>query len=260
MGGRIMDIAVQDSNSSIFYVASASGGLWKTVNGGISFDCVFDYGGSVSMGSIGLSKSDPNVIYVGTGEQSSRNSAAWGDGVYKSIDAGKTWKHVGLTDTRHIGKVIVDPHDPNIVYVAALGRLWGRNDERGVYKSTDGGKNWKMVFTQGNRAGVVDLDMDPSDPNTLYACAWDRLRWAYLFQSGGMESGIFKTTDAGKTWHQLKNGLPSGQLGRSAISIYAKDPHILLATVEYRLPGAKVTVANDDDEAMHSRVEVPRIR
>jgi photosystem II stability/assembly factor-like uncharacterized protein len=157
---------------------------------------------------------------------------------------------VGLTDTRHIGKVIVDPHDPNIVYVAALGRLWGRNDERGVYKSTDGGKNWKMVFTQGNRAGVVDLDMDPSDPNTLYACAWDRLRWAYLFQSGGMESGIFKTTDAGKTWHQLKNGLPSGQLGRSAISIYAKDPHILLATVEYRLPGAKVTVANDDDEAM----------
>ena len=247
MGGRIMDIAVQESNSSIFYVASASGGLWKTVNGGISFDCVFDYGGSVSMGSIGLSKSDPNVIYVGTGEQSSRNSATWGDGVYKSIDAGKTWKHVGLTDTRHIGKVVVDPNNPNIVYVAALGRLWGRSEERGVYKSVDGGKNWNLIFTRGNRAGVVDLDMDPNDPNTLYACAWDRLRWAYLFQSGGMESGIFKTTDAGKTWRQLKNGLPTGELGRTAVSIYAKDPRILLATVEYRVPGAKVTVATDDD-------------
>ncbi|MEI8281820.1 MAG: hypothetical protein WCG75_05400, partial [Armatimonadota bacterium] len=249
MGGRIMDIAVQDSNSNIFYVASASGGLWKTINGGISFDCVFDYGGSVSMGSIGLSKSNPNIIYLGTGEQSSRNSTAWGDGVYKSEDAGKTWHHIGLTDTRHIGRVVVHPTNPNIVYVAAVGRLWGRSEERGVYKSINGGKSWDLVFTQGNRAGVVDLDMDPSDPNTLYACAWDRLRWAYLFQSGGMESGMFKSTDGGAHWHQMKNGLPTGELGRSAISVYQKDPRILLATVEYRVPGAAVRVSNDDDEA-----------
>ena len=248
MSGRIMDIAVQESNSNIFYVASASGGLWKTVNGGLTFECIFDYGGSVSMGSIGLSKSNPNVIYLGTGEQSSRNSAAWGDGVYKSIDAGKTWKHVGLTDTRHIGKVIVHPTNPDIAYVAAVGRLWGRSDERGVYKTTDGGKTWNMMFTQGNRAGVVDLDMDPNDPNTLYASAWDRVRTAYLFQSGGMDSGLFKSTDGGKNWHQLKNGLPGGDLGRIAVSIYPKNPNILLATVEYRVPGAPVRVSNSDDE------------
>ncbi len=249
MGGRIMDIAVQDSNTSIFYVASASGGLWKTINGGTSFECVFDYGGSVSMGAIGLSKSNPNVIYLGTGEQSSRNSTAWGDGVYKSEDAGKTWKHLGLTDTRHIARVVVHPTNPNIVYVAAVGRLWGRSDERGVYKSVDGGKSWKLVFTQGDRAGVVDLDMDPSDPNTLYACAWDRIRAAYVFQSGGMDSGLFKTTDGGKSWKQLKTGLPGGELGRIGLNIYAKDPRILVATVEYRVPGVPVRVSTDDDEA-----------
>lgn len=253
MGGRIMDIAVLNSNSNVYYVASASGGLWKTVNGGTSFECVFDYGGSVSMGSIGLSQSNPNVIYLGTGEQSSRNSVAWGDGVYKSIDAGKTWKHVGLTDTRHIGKVIVHPTNPDIAYVAAVGRLWGRSAERGVYKTVDGGKTWNLVFTQGDRAGVIDLDMDPTNPNVLYACAWDRIRAAYLFQSGGMDSGMFKSTDGGKTWRQLKNGLPTGDLGRIAISIYPKDPRILLATVEYRVPGAPVRVANTEEEEQEER-------
>lgn len=248
MGGRIMDIAVQASNSNIFYVASASGGLWKTVNGGTSFDCVFDYGGSVSMGAIGLSQSNPNVIYLGTGEQSSRNSVAWGDGVYKSTDAGKTWKHIGLTETRHIAKVIVHPTNPNIVYVAAIGRLWGRSEERGIYKSIDGGKTWSMVFTQGDRAGVIDLDMDPSDPNILYACAWDRLRHAYVFKDGGMDSGMFKSTDGGKTWKPLTKGLPTGDLGRIGINIYPKDPNILVATVEYRVPCAPVRVSTDNDE------------
>ncbi|MBI1333170.1 MAG: hypothetical protein GC165_09850 [Armatimonadetes bacterium] len=248
MGGRIMDIAVQSSNSNIFYVASASGGLWKTVNGGISFDCVFDYGGSVSMGAIGLSKSDPNVIYIGTGEQSSRNSVAWGDGVYKSTDGGKTWKHMGLTDTRHISKVVVDPHNPNIVYVAALGRLWGRNPERGVYKSIDGGKTWNLVFTQGDRAGIIDLDMDPSNPNILYACAWDRLREAYVFKDGGMDAGIFKSTDAGKTWKQLKKGLPTGDLGRIGLAINPRNPRMIIATVEYRVPGAPIRVSNDEND------------
>lgn len=248
MGGRIMDIAVQDSNSNIFYVASASGGLWKTTNGGISFNCVFDYGGSVSLGAIGLSKSNPNIIYLGTGEQSSRNSVAWGDGVYKSEDAGKTWKHIGLTDTRHISRVVVDPKNPNIVYVAALGRLWGRNPERGVYKSVDGGKTWKLVFTKGDRAGIIDLDMDPTNPNVLYACAWDRLRQAYVFRDGGMDSGMYKSTDGGATWHQLKVGLPTGDLGRIGINIYPKNPNILVATVEYRVPGAPVKVSTDDDE------------
>ena len=258
MGGRIMDIAVQESNSNVFYVASASGGLWKTTNGGTTFDCVFDYGGSVSMGAIGLCKSDPKVIYLGTGEQSSRNSAAWGDGVYKSSDGGKSWKHIGLTETRHIGKIVVDPKNPNIVYVAALGRLWGRSEERGIYKSIDGGKTWKLVFTKGERAGVVDIEMDPTNSNILYACTWDRLRFAWLFQSGGMESGMFKSTDGGATWHQLKNGLPTGDTGRSAISIYAKDPRILLATVEYRVPGAPVRVSNSDDEEEERQQDMER--
>lgn len=243
-----MDIAIQESNSNIMYVASASGGLWKTVNGGISFECIFDYGNSVSMGAIGLSQSNPNVIYIGTGEQSSRNSVAWGDGVYKSEDAGKTWKHIGLTDTRHISKVMVHPKNPNIAYVAAIGRLWGRSPERGVYKTTDGGKTWSMIFTQGERAGVIDLDMDPNDPNTLYACAWDRLRQAYVFQSGGMDSGMFKSTDGGKTWRQLKKGLPKGDVGRMGLNISSKNPNVLIATVEYRVPGTPVKVSTNDEE------------
>ena len=255
MGGRIMDIAVVAKDPRIFYTATASGGLWKTENGGISHTPVFDYGGSVSMGAIGLSQSNPNVIYVGTGEQSSRNSTAWGDGVYKSIDGGKTWKHLGLTDTRHISKVVVHPKNPNIVYVAAIGRLWGRSPERGIYKSVDGGAHWTQVFTQGSRAGIIDLDMDPNNPEVLVACAWDRWRRPYVFSSGGMDSGMFKSTDGGATWKKIGKGLPTGDLGRIGVNMWAKNPKIMVATVEYRVPGAPVRVSNEEMDDDNNRRE-----
>jgi photosystem II stability/assembly factor-like uncharacterized protein len=237
MGGRIMDFAVVESNPNIFYVASASGGLWKTVNAGNTFDCVWDNGSSVSLGAVGICQANPDVIYLGTGEQSSRNSVAWGDGVYKSTDGGKTWAHIGLEKTMHISKVIVHPTNPNIAYVGALGRLWGRNPERGVYKTIDGGKTWNLVYHDGDRAGIIDLDMDPKNPNVLYACAWDRIRKAYVFASGGQESMMLKSNDAGKTWKRMTHGLPAGQIGRTGISVYHKNPNVLVATVEYRLPG-----------------------
>ncbi len=236
MGGRIMDFSVSESNPDLFYVATASGGLFKTQNGGDTFDAVFDYGNSVSMGAVAICQSKPNVVYVGTGEQSSRNSVAWGDGVYKSVDGGKTWAHIGLRETRHISEIYVDPKNPDIVFVAAIGRLWGRSEERGLYKSTDGGKTWRMVLTKGDRAGIIDLDVDPKNPRVLFACAWDRLRKPYVMASGGLESGIFKSTDGGETWKPIKKGLPNTVLGRTAISIHAKDPKIMIATVEFVPP------------------------
>jgi photosystem II stability/assembly factor-like uncharacterized protein len=236
MGGRIMDFSVSESNPDLFYVATASGGLFKTQNGGDTFEAVFDYGNSVSMGAVAICQSKPNVVYVGTGEQSSRNSVAWGDGVYKSVDGGKTWAHIGLRETRHISEIYVDPKNPDVVFVAAIGRLWGRSEERGLYKSTDGGKTWRMVLTQGDRAGIIDLDVNPKNPRIMFATAWDRIRRPYVMASGGLESGIFKSTDGGETWKPVKKGLPNTVLGRTAISIHAKDPSIMIATVEFVPP------------------------
>lgn len=236
MGGRIMDFSVSDTNPDLFYVASASGGLFKTQNGGDTFEAVFDYGNSVSMGAVAICQSKPNVVYVGTGEQSSRNSVAWGDGVYKSVDGGKTWAHMGLRETRHISEIYVDPKNPDVVFVAALGRLWGRSEERGLYKSTDGGKTWRMVLSRGDRAGIIDLDVNPKNPRIMFACAWDRIRRPFVMASGGLESGMFKSTDGGETWKPVKKGLPNTVVGRTAISIHAKNPNIMIATVEYVPP------------------------
>jgi photosystem II stability/assembly factor-like uncharacterized protein len=236
MGGRIMDFSVSEANPDLFYVATASGGLFKTQNGGDTFDAVFDYGSSVSMGAVAICQSKPNVVYVGTGEQSSRNSVAWGDGVYKSVDGGKTWAHIGLRETRHISEIYVDPKNPDVVFVAAIGRLWGRSEERGLYKSTDGGKTWRLVLNRGDRAGIIDLDVNPKNPNIMFACAWDRLRKPYVMASGGLESGIFKSVDGGETWKPVTKGLPNTTVGRCAISIHAKDPKIMVATVEFVPP------------------------
>lgn len=253
MSGRIADIAVLESNPAVFYVASASGGLWKTESGGVTFSCVFDYGNTVSMGAVGLSQSNPNVVYAGTGEASSRNSVAWGDGVYKTTDGGKTWTHLGLQLTKHISKILVHPKNPDIVYVAAIGRLWGRNEERGIYKSVDGGKTWSFIFTKGSQAGVIDLDFDPRNPEVLYACTWDRYRQPYFFQSGGPDSGMHKSTDGGKTWKQLKNGLPTGDTGRYGLSVSRSNPNHLIATVEYRVPGAPARLSSNEEEEEQER-------
>lgn len=232
MGGRTSDIEVVNSDPRIYYLATAGGGVWKTINGGITFNVVFDKGGSVSMGSVSVCQGKPDVVFIGTGEVSSRNSVAWGDGVYKSVDAGKTWTHVGLRDTKHIGKVIVHPNDPNTVVVGALGHLWGPNKERGVYRSTDGGKTWQNTLFIDENTGIVDMAANPKNPNELLAAAWQRRRKAYNFEGGGAGSGLYKSTDGGKSWRKISKGLPQGPLGRIGLSYFEANPKVVIATVE----------------------------
>ncbi len=232
MSGRTVSLAVYEEDPAIFYAASASGGLLKTVNGGTSWTNVFDRQGTVSIGAVAIQQDDPDVVWVGTGEANNRQSSSWGDGVYKSTDGGESWEHVGLRETHHVGAIVVDPRNPDIVYVAALGRLWGANPERGVFKTTNGGRSWEHVLQINEDTGVVDLVMDPTDPNTLYAAAYQRRRTGWGFNGGGPHGGIHKSTDGGRTWRKLTEGLPTGDIGRIGLDIYRSDPRILYATVE----------------------------
>jgi photosystem II stability/assembly factor-like uncharacterized protein len=234
MGGRITDLAVYEKDSRIFYVASASGGLFKTENAGGSFTCVFEREGSISLGATAVSATDPNVVWVGTGENTSRNSVAWGDGVYRSTDGGKTWKNMGLVETRHISKIVIDPRNSDVVYVAALGRLWGSNPERGVYKTTDGGKTWTQILKVDEATGAVDLALNPANPSELLASMWQRVRMPYDFISGGPGSGLYKTTNGGKTWRKITKGIPEGPLGRIGFDYLRSNPKKVVATIEYR--------------------------
>lgn len=209
MGGRCVDLAVYNKEPRIFYVATASGGLWKTQNGGTTLYPVFDKESTVSLGACAVSQKDPNLVWVGTGEGTSRNSVAWGDGVYKSTDGGTTWANIGLKETMHITRVLIDPNDNNVVYVGALGRTWGYNKERGVYKTTDGGKTWKQVLFLDDKTGVADMAMNPKNPNEILVAMWQHLRKAYDFSSGGLSGGIYRTTDGGKNWHRAMKGIPN---------------------------------------------------
>jgi photosystem II stability/assembly factor-like uncharacterized protein len=235
MSGRIVDLAVVESNTYTFYAASATGGLWKTTDNGTTFTPVFQDEPVPSLGCVTVSQSKPNVVWVGSGEATNRQSSGWGDGVYKSIDAGKSWTNMGLKDSEHVGRIVLHPANPDIVYVAALGHLWGPNRERGVYKSTDGGKTWKASLQIDEDTGVSDVAMDPSDANTLYAAAHQRRRRAYGFHGGGPGSALYKSSDGGEHWKKLTNGLPAGELGRIGISIYRKDPRVVYASVEQGL-------------------------
>ncbi|MEI6667441.1 MAG: hypothetical protein WCP29_04730 [Acidobacteriota bacterium] len=233
--GRFVDFAVPEKEPWTIYAATGSGGLWKSVNNGTSWEPIFDNEAVISIGDIAVAASDPKIVWVGTGEHTSSRSTYWGDGVYKSVDAGKTWTNMGLKDSQHIGRVIVDPKDPNTVYVAALGHLYSQNDERGVYKTIDGGKTWTKsleVKADGRMVGAADLAMDPTNSKILYATAYDKERKPWAFNLAGPGSGIYKTTDAGKTWTKLAGGLPGGMLGRIGIDIYKKNPLILYANVE----------------------------
>ena len=233
--GRFVDFAVPVQQPRTFYAATGSGGLWKTTNNGQSFEPVFDNEKVISIGDVAVAPSDPNVVWVGTGEANNSRSTYWGDGVYKSADGGKTWTNMGLRESHHVGRIVVHPANPDIVYVAALGHLYTDNPERGVFKTSDGGKTWAKsleVLVAGRNVGCVDLAMDPSNPDVLYAAAYDRLRRPWTYQVGGPGSGIFKTTDAGKTWVKLGGGLPGGNLGRIGLAVYAKNPGILYAMVE----------------------------
>lgn len=233
MGGRISDVAVYEKDSRIFYVASASGGLFKTQNKGTTFEPVFDKEGSISLGAVAVSAKDPNIVWVGTGEASSRNSVAWGDGVYKSTDGGKTWTNMGLKDTLQVGKIVIDPEDPNVVMVAAVGNVWGPSP-RGLYKTTDGGKTWKRTLYVDDSTGAIDLKMDPHNHNVLLCSMWQRLRKPYDFTSGGPGSGLYRSLDGGNSWHKVTTGLPTSRLGRIGVSYFRSNPKIVFATVEYK--------------------------
>jgi len=234
-GGRFVDFAVVRQQPYTFYAATASGGLWKTMNNGITFEPVFDHENVFSIGDIAVAPSNPDIVWVGTGEANNSRSSYWGDGVYKSVDAGKTWTNMGLKESHHIGRIVIHPRDPDIVYVAALGHLYSENPERGLYKTTDGGKTWKKVLgpvVRGRHIGVVDMVMDPSNPQVLYAATYDKERKPWTFNLGGPGSAIYKTTDGGKTWKKLGGGLPGGMLGRIGIDVYERNPNILYAAIE----------------------------
>jgi len=236
-GGRIDDVAVVESNPHIIYVATASGGVWKTVNNGVTWQSIFDDQNTSSIGDITLAPSHPDIVWVGTGEPNNRNSSSWGDGVYKSADGGKTWKNMGLRDTHHIGRIAIHPANPDIVYVAALGHLWGPNRERGLFRTTDGGLTWVNTKFIDEDTGFVDVAMDPEDPSILYAAAYQRRRRGFGFNGGGPGSGLYKTTNGGDTWELLKNGLPSGIIGRIGVYIYRSNPDIVYAAVEHKEGG-----------------------
>ncbi len=233
MGGRVADVEGVPNNPKIFYVAAATGGIWKTINAGTTFFPVFDKERVISMGDLAIAPSNPDILYAGTGEQNSRNTISPGGGIYKSTDAGKTWKLVGLEATQQIGRIVVDPVDPNVVYVAALGHAWGSNPERGLYKTTDGGAHWALSKFVSDKAGFVDLAMDPSDHNTLYASSWERVRGPYFLKSGGPGSGLWKTTDAGATWKEITGGgFPATTKGRIGIAVAASNPKVVYTWVE----------------------------
>ena len=235
-GGRVTAVAGVASQPMVYYFGATGGGVWKTTDGGINWEPISDGSvfGTGSVGAIGLSDSDPNTIYVGMGESPIRGNVSHGDGVYKSTDAGKTWKRVGLEDTRQIGRVRVHPKNPEIVYVAALGHTFGPNDQRGVFRSKDGGKTWDKVLSRGNKAGAIDLIIDPSNANVLYAGFWEVNRKPWTLESGGPGGGIFKSTDGGDTWTEItrNQGLPRGVVGKIGIAVSPANPDRIWAIVE----------------------------
>ena len=237
MSGRIDDFAVLERDPRIFYIAAATGGLWKTVNGGVSLTPVFDSSSLSSIGSVTIPQDDPNLVWVGTGENNNRQSSSWGDGVYKSTDGGKSWKAMGLRDSKQIARIVIDPVDHDVVYVAALGDLWKGGGERGIYKTTDGGLTWTKVLDAGPDAGGTEIVMDPVNNKVLYAATYQRRRASWGFNGGGPNSGIWKSTDAGRTWTRLTKGLPEGPMGRTGLAVWRKNPSVVYARVEHAKQG-----------------------
>jgi photosystem II stability/assembly factor-like uncharacterized protein len=234
--GRVQDVAIDPKNTSTWYVATAFGGLWKTVNRGISFAPVFDDEGSFTLCCVVIDPRDSNVIWVGSGENSSQRSAHFGDGIYKSTDGGQTWKHVGLATSEHIGKIIIDPRNSNVVYAAAQGPLWSAGGERGLYKTTDGGARWTAVLTISPDTGVSDVVFHPKNPDTIYASSYQRRRAVGQMVGGGPEGGIFKSTNGGKTWVKLVRGLPKDDIGRVALAVDPRHPSAVFALISAKGP------------------------
>lgn len=232
MGGRISDIAVSHKNKSTWYVAAGSGGLWKTDNRGISWKSIFDNEKSYSIGTVTIDPNNAEIIWVGTGENVSGRHVAWGDGVYKSLNGGRTWNQMGLEKSEHIGKILVDPRDSNVVFVASEGPLWSAGGQRGLYKTINGGKTWKLILEIDENTGVTDIEYDPSNPDIIYAAAYQRRRHTWSLLAGGPKSGIYKSTDNGSSWNILTAGLPKGDVGKIGLAVTPSDPELVFATIE----------------------------
>ena len=232
MSGRISDIAVYERNPSIFYVATAHGGVWKTMNNGTTFEALFQDQGHMSIGDVTISQTNPNLVWAGTGEASNRQSTSWGNGVYKSTDGGQTWTHMGLDKSYHINRILIHPENNDVVFVSAVGAVFGPGGDRGVYKSTDGGKSWKQVLKGDEDTGADDLVMAASNPNLMWATMYQRRRVQCCFNGGGPGSGLHKSVDGGETWTRVENGLPPGDLGRMAVDVYRRSSNIMYVLVE----------------------------
>ncbi|MGZ4889446.1 MAG: WD40/YVTN/BNR-like repeat-containing protein, partial [Candidatus Angelobacter sp.] len=237
-GGRVLAVTGVHGEPNVFYFGGASSGVWKSTDAGTNWQPLFDKQPIASIGAIAVAQSDHNIIYVGSGEACIRGNISYGNGVYKSVDAGKTWKNVGLKDTQHIGALIIDPRNPNIVFVAALGHAYGPNEERGVFRTTDGGATWQKVLYKDNKTGAIDVVFDPNNSSTLFASLWEVYRNPWSLNSGGPGSGLYKSTDSGATWTHIEgHGLPSGIMGRIGISVSGADSNKIYAMVESKQGG-----------------------
>ena len=229
--GRIADVAVDPHNRSVWYAATASGGLWKTSNRGLNWTPIFDDGGAYSLGVVVVDPKNSDIVWLGTGENEAQRAIGYGDGIYKSTDAGKTWKKMGLFNSEHIAKIIIDPRNSNTVLVAAQGPLFSPGGDRGVYKTTDGGQTWKQILGISENTGATDLDYDPRNPDVMYAASYQRRRNTSIIIAGGPESHIYKTTDAGAHWTKLTEGLPTVDTGRIALCVSPEKPDVVYALI-----------------------------
>ncbi|HZT73057.1 MAG TPA: hypothetical protein VE996_05365 [Terriglobales bacterium] len=247
-GGRVLAVSGVPGNPLVFYFGAVAGGVWKTTDGGLSWQPQFQHEPVSSIGAIAVAPSNPNIIYVGTGEACIRGDISYGDGVWKSLDGGKTWRHMGLDDTQHIGRLIVDPHDPNRVFVAALGHAFGPNAERGVFRSLDGGQTWQKVLFKDDHTGAIDLSFDPQNPNIVFAALWQAQRYPWAMVSGGPGSGLYRSVDGGATWKRLEgHGLPAGVLGRIGVAVSGADGDRVYALIEAKKGGLYVSSDGGDN-------------
>ncbi len=251
--GRIADLAVDPTDDKIWWVGAASGGLWKTTNAGTTWTPVFDGEASYSIGALAIDPRNPNVVWVGTGENNNQRSVAYGDGVYRTLDGGKSWKRMGLEKSEHIGRILVDPRDSRVIWVAAYGPLWSGGGERGVYKSVDFGETWTEALKISEDTGIADILLDPRDPDTIYAAAHQRRRHVWTMVGGGPESGLHKSVDGGKSWRKLESGLPKGDIGRIGLALSPQDPEVVYAIVEAEADQGGFFRSSDRGESWEKR-------